>query len=289
MTRPGRLLTTFMDVSRKRGSTPGVEHAKLRDLLNFTARHAVKFISPQSVKLDEGKPMLLSDLRPPYPVTVLEGELFEMEGAAGLIIARDTGEHVELNFICRMHEGARALVPELYEWLFTTVTCRIRYSDASFHEPYDIELQDFQRQHPWTKGRDIRSYVPFLGLYGGVCQILANHEVETTDVPPDAKEARSRRIRDKAPLFTYKTLAIGAPKTRPAGKGGGTHASPRSHLRRGFYRTSKHGVRHWVQATVVKGDTPGFVHKDYQIEQRAVDGNLRHARPNLRENHERTC
>jgi hypothetical protein len=268
MTRPGRLLTTFMDVSRKRGSASGAEHAKLRDLLNFTARHAVKFISPQSVKLDKSKPMLLSDLRPPYPVTALEGEMFGIEGAAGLIIARDTGEHVELNFICRMHEGARALAPELHEWLFTAVTCRIQYSDASFHEPWQLELKDFSRRHPWTEPRDTKSYAPFLNLYGGVCQILANHDVETTDVLADAKEARSRRIRDKAPLFTYKTLTIGAPKTRPAGKGGGTHASPRAHLRRGFYRTSKTGVRHWVQATVVKGDTPGFVYKDYQIEQR---------------------
>jgi hypothetical protein len=268
MTRPGRLLTTFMDVSRKRGSASGAVHTKLRDLLNFTARHAVKFISPQSVKLDESKPMLLSDLRPPYPVTALEGEMFGVKGAAGLIIARDTGEHVELNFICRMHESARALAPELHEWLFTAVTCRIRYSDASFHEPWQLELKDFSRRHPWTEPRDTKSYAPFLNLYGGVCQILANHDVETTDVLADAKEARSRRIRDKAPLFTYKTLTIGAPKTRPAGKGGGTHASPRAHLRRGFYRTSKTGVRHWVQATVVKGDTPGFVYKDYQIEQR---------------------
>jgi hypothetical protein len=95
---------------------------------------------------------------------------------------------------------------------------------------------------------------------------LTNHNVTTEDIEPDAKAARSRRIRGKAPLYTYKTLTIGAPKARQVVRGGGTHASPRSHLRRGFYRTSPKGVRHWVNATMVMGETPGFVHKDYQVE-----------------------
>ena len=32
-----------------------------------------------------------------------------------------------------------------------------------------------------------------------------------------------------------------------------------------YYRTSKKGVRHWVQACVVKGETPGVVHKEYRV------------------------
>lgn len=270
MTRPGRLLTTFMDVSRRGPKeAEGWDAAQLRDRLNLAARRGVKFISPQGVKVDMSKPTTLSDLRPPYPVTVLEGELFEMEGASALIIARDTGEHVELNFVCRLNEHAREVFTELDEWVCAPFTCRFRYSDASIYDPYEMDINPFKRGYTWGKHSTYgNGHRPLLRFYFTVCQILANHDVEATDVLPDAKEARSRRIRDKAPLFTYKTLTIGAPKTRPAGKGGGTHASPRAHLRRGFYRTSKKGVRHWVQATVVKGDTPGFVHKDYQIEQR---------------------
>jgi hypothetical protein len=265
MTRPGRLLTTFMDVVR--GGPKKIEGwdvAQLRDRLNMAARRGVKFISPHSVKMDESKPILLSDLRPPYPVTVFEGELFE--GVFPLIIARDAGEHVELNLICRMNERAQEMFPEFKEWFNAPYTCRFRYSDASIHDPYEMELNPFRRGYTWDKHTTYGTgHKPLLRFYFGVCQILAYHDVETTDVLADAKEARSRRIRGKAPLFTYKTLTIGARKARPAGKGGGTHASPRSHLRRGFYRTSKHGVRHWVQATVVKGDTPGFIHKDYRI------------------------
>jgi len=267
MTRPGRLLTTFMDVSRK-GPKEAVEWdaAQLRDRLNLAARRGIKFISPQGVEVDMSKPMLLSDLRPPYPVTVFEGELFDMEGASALIIARDTGEHVELNFACRLNEHAQQMFPEFDEWICAPYTGRFRYSDALIPAHYEMDINPFKRGYTWGKHITYgHGHKPLLRFYFAMCQILASHEVETTDVPPDAKEARSRRIRDKAPLFTYKTLTIGAAKTRPAGKGGGAHASPRSHLRRGFYRTSKYGVRHWVQATVVKGDTPGFVHKDYQI------------------------
>ena len=84
-------------------------------------------------------------------------------------------------------------------------------------------------------------------------------------IEPDEAKNRMRRARGKAPLFTYKVLTIGK-KKRKSQHQGGTHASPRSHLRRGYYRTSKHGVRHWVQPCMVKGETPGFVHKDYKVE-----------------------
>jgi hypothetical protein len=144
--------------------------------------------------------------------------------------------------------------------------CRIPYSDASAHDPYDMDVKIILKEAMKEQDLSMDSYKPAIRFYAAVCQILANHNVETSDVEPDAKAARSRRIRGKAPLFTYKTLIIGAPKKRQVVRGGGTHASPRSHLRRGFYRTSPKGVRHWVQACMVKGETPGFVHKDYQVE-----------------------
>jgi hypothetical protein len=101
--------------------------------------------------------------------------------------------------------------------------------------------------------------------YFHLCAALATHEVTFTDVEPDAAKNKMRRARGKVPLFTYKVLTIGKPK-RKSRHLGGTHASPRSHLRRGYYRTSRNGVRHWVQPCMVKGETDGFVHKDYKVE-----------------------
>lgn len=103
-------------------------------------------------------------------------------------------------------------------------------------------------------------------FYVAFCAALMRAQTELTDKVPDPAASRNRRARGLAPLYTYKVLTINPnkPANNAKGTGHGTHASPRTHLRRGYYRTSKNGVRHWVKSTVVKGDA-GFVHKDYRI------------------------
>ena len=101
--------------------------------------------------------------------------------------------------------------------------------------------------------------------YACFCDVLNKFHTEFEDVEPNPATNKMRRARGKMPLFTHKTLTIGK-KKRKSQYMGGTHASPRSHLRRGYYRTSQKGVRHWVQPCMVKGETDGFVHKDYKVE-----------------------
>ena len=264
MIRPGNLLTSFMDTMKRPAGASRNDAKALRKRVEMAATRGVKFISPPSPVLDIDTPMPLSDFRPPYPVTVIEGGL--MPGVGVIAIAHDTGEHVEINFISYAEPGLEHLADGKSGWFVAPLMCRIPYSDASAHEYYYMDVKIMLKDA--MKGHEIHadSYKSAIRFYAAVCQILANHNVDTSDVEPDAKAARSRRIRGKAPLFTYKTLTIGAPKARQVVRGGGTHASPRSHLRRGFYRTSPKGVRHWVNATMVMGETPGFVHKDYQVE-----------------------
>jgi hypothetical protein len=97
------------------------------------------------------------------------------------------------------------------------------------------------------------------------CNILHNFHTTFEDNEPHKGQAKMRRALGKGPLFSYKMLTIGKPK-RKSRHLGGTHASPRSHLRRGHYRTSSKGARYWVQPCMVKGETDGFVHKDYVVE-----------------------
>lgn len=266
--RPGHLLTELIDVISKTHKEIAGNSKALRALLHTATYRGIKFIGPRGRRIDHDTPMIASDLRPPYPVTVLEGYAFSGDAVSSLIIARDTGDHVELNFMCHSSSAVLAAVPDLSEWVIAPVTCCIAYDDTPLVRRFEAKLKPFLA-HPMTThgGEAAESYEAFLHYYVAVCQLLANHHVETQDIEPDAKAARWRRLRGKAPLFTYKTLVIGEAKRRGHGTRGGTHASPRSHLRRGFYRTSKNGVRHWVSATMVKGDTPGFVHKDYQITQ----------------------
>lgn len=268
MIRPGNLLTSFMDSMKRASDITRNDAKEVRKRINMAATRGVKFISPPAPKFDVNMPMTLADFRPPYPVTVIEADL--VPGACGLVIAHDTGHAVELNFITHAEPGIETASGGTGGWFFSPLICRIPYTDGSAHEVYYMDVKILLKEA--MKGQEITmdSYKPAIRFYAAVCQLLANNHVTTEDVEPDAKENRMRRIRGKGPLYSYKTLIIGAPKKRQGRGGTGTHASPRSHLRRGFYRTSPKGVRHWVKATMVKGETPGFVHKDYQIQQGEV-------------------
>jgi hypothetical protein len=79
---------------------------------------------------------------------------------------------------------------------------------------------------------------------------------------PDAKLNKARAKRGKAPLFSYWTLQLDG-KTERGNDHGGTHASPRVHLRRGHPRQYTPGKWTWVQPHAVGNKAAGMVHKDY--------------------------
>ena len=264
MAKPGHLLTAFMDTMKHTRSISPTDIKAMRKRVDMAATRGVKFICPDIPLLDRNTPMRFADLRPPYPVTVIEGQM--VPGAVAIAIARDLGDSVELNFIAHTAPNMETISGGTGGWFAGPLLFRLSYGEGSMHEPYPVEVKALLRDQVDEDKLDIGANKPFIRFYASVCQILANNHVETEDVEPDPKESRMRRIRGKGPLYTYKTLIIGAPKKRQVVRGGGTHASPRSHLRRGFYRTSRNGVRHWVKATMVMGETPGFVHKDYQVE-----------------------
>ena len=77
---------------------------------------------------------------------------------------------------------------------------------------------------------------------------------------------QKRKAKDKPPVYTYKTLHLDTSEQEPAkGHGGGTHASPRVHIRRGHIRRLTNGKTIWVQPCVVGKYTQGVVEKDYSL------------------------
>ena len=104
------------------------------------------------------------------------------------------------------------------------------------------------------------------GVVWNVFAIMACSNVRTRDHQPDAALNKKRAKAGKVPLVSYKTLEIVVPNTRyeGGGSGGGTHANPRVHLRRGHIRKIADGRTVWVQACVV-GSKHGMVLKDYKL------------------------
>lgn len=79
---------------------------------------------------------------------------------------------------------------------------------------------------------------------------------------PEPKLTKARAKRGKAPLFSYWTLQLDGKSERGENQGG-THASPRVHLRRGHPRQHAPGKWTWVQPHAVGNKASGVVHKDY--------------------------
>ena len=191
-----------------------------------------------------------------------------------ILIANDQGDHVLLTVV----EFVRAGSTSRYGWIPPIYTTKIVYEEEAYfatgillpdayanaEATYDPRSAKVTDDTPFSKYCIVRS-LSDLSTYKRFCRTLHENHVTFDEVEPDAKLNKMRRARGKAPLFTYKTLVIGK-KKRKSQHLGGTHASPRSHLRRGHYRTSPKGVRYWVQPCMVKGETDGFVHKDYIVE-----------------------
>jgi hypothetical protein len=101
-----------------------------------------------------------------------------------------------------------------------------------------------------------------------VCALLAvGAAEERTDAPIRSRNAGTPPENNR-PMWEVKTLVIKTPVTHTVSEyKGGTHASPRQHLRRGHYRHyKKTGKIAWVNQCTVGSLTNGYVHKDYRVE-----------------------
>jgi len=99
----------------------------------------------------------------------------------------------------------------------------------------------------------------------GLIEVLSCNNVSTETVPAPTALNKKREARGKAPLFEYKVLMLDPQDVvGPRMNRGGTHASPRAHLRRGHIRRLP-GRNVWVNAAIVGNRRNGVVVKDYAV------------------------
>lgn len=100
---------------------------------------------------------------------------------------------------------------------------------------------------------------------GRFLSALNCQNVKRVEHKPDAALNKARQKRGKLPLFSFWTLELDFDRSQRGQSCGGTHASPRLHLRRGHPRQYAPGVWTWVQPHVVGNKNLGIVHKDYAM------------------------
>lgn len=88
--------------------------------------------------------------------------------------------------------------------------------------------------------------------------------IEVNNHPSRLKKARAAKQGKQ--LFSWKTLHIKSSTKRYKNSAGGTHSSPRVHLRRGHIRTLASGKTTWVKRCVVGDKSQGMIGKDYKLE-----------------------
>ncbi len=130
---------------------------------------------------------------------------------------------------------------------------------------YVTDMEKFSAGQMWTLPAEQRAADEAKAVRLKIAAFLsALHcsNVRRQEHAPDAKLQKARAKRGKAPLFSYWTLQLDGKSERGADQGG-THASPRVHLRRGHPRQYAPGKWTWVQAHAVGNKASGVVHKDY--------------------------
>ena len=100
-----------------------------------------------------------------------------------------------------------------------------------------------------------------------VAMFYASLDMRVEAYVPTAKDTftNRRKIKEgKLPTYDWHTVVIEPPKTSQEHQGG-THASPRRHQARGYWRTYKSGKRGWVKECWRGDASKGSVFKDYEL------------------------
>ena len=99
-----------------------------------------------------------------------------------------------------------------------------------------------------------------------LCEALSCSNVSHEPIEQVKLAVNIRRVRDgKLPLYETRCLVINAGKSVAIGSGaGGSHASPRQHLRRGHVRRLP-ACNIWVNSCVVGNAEKGVLYKDYAV------------------------
>lgn len=104
------------------------------------------------------------------------------------------------------------------------------------------------------------------------------NNLELIENKPSKLRQQMRKSKKKKPLFSFWTLAINGKSTQTTESQGGTHATPRFHLRRGHVRQYAPGKFTWISEMAVSRKGEGMVHKDYKISPKIIESN---DKPNL--------
>lgn len=221
------------------------------------------FLPDQGIAVQAELKHLTPPIRLPHPCTVME---FTAEKWKIVLIAiehqrKDGGLSISTNLVADWGMPSGIWSPGLYTTFVECSPIPIGADGAIY-----ADISDERTNKPVNVGEinyeswDAQMTACTLSL------ILALQccNVKTSIIPASVPLNKKRAAKGKLPFVDYKILTIdGAGTTTPTN--GGTHASPRQHLRRGHIRRLSDERRVWVQQCMVGDPRKGLIVKDYQV------------------------
>jgi len=204
----------------------------------------------------------------PFPVMALE--YMDLGGGKRISLAMEREADILLQHIsyCKwdgevvlLDDGKKAMVPD--QWVATCLISMPRSLAATLVRDENnnaIEFRGLQFADDFeTDSLLAEPAVALLSLLNALA--CANVRIERSEPKKNAK------IKGALPFDAYHVLVVDTHRRAPGGEGkGGSHRSPREHLRRGHIRRLQSGKRVWVNATIVAaGRGGGVVRKDYSV------------------------
>lgn len=103
-------------------------------------------------------------------------------------------------------------------------------------------------------------------LAKAVCYTILTLTESWTEYVEEPVRLNKKRVdKGKAPIREYHILHLGKKTKVSINSGGGSHASPAFHLRRGHFRRYRDGRVVWVRDTTVGKKSDGIIMKDYAL------------------------
>ncbi len=231
-----------------------LEHDFNKDGITKLIDLAVQFDICDVDKIPRGKNADIFLSRPPFKTTLVQFDITGSLADKAFVLWHELDDGRSYVFAGSKHINDKRWhfsIPFFYQ---LTGDGRIELDIAIPEDTPDEEVKEVRLQLSW-----------FIGVAKNFFYVLGCSNVITETNPAPQALNKKRAKAGKLPIFEYKTLHINVPGVRVEGRPlGGTHASPRVHLRRGHVRNLDNGKRVWVQACVV-GSQHGMIHKDYKI------------------------
>jgi len=218
---------------------------------------AVKFTLPVDGKIIEDPKLKglndITELHLPYESIVLEFSLIHAQIKKMVVYA--------VEFETKLVVSVWAGVDELWMPLGIVKlpkTNFMRY-DADGEVSFSFKRVDVT-ENEYKKDMDALSNMA-AGTLLNFLNALACSNVHTEKLPP----RKPSKTLGALPFDEYHVLTIDRPAGTGNGHAGGSHRSPREHLRRGHIRRLSTGSKIWVNAAVINAGEGGIIRKPYAL------------------------